>query len=292
MRIEVFSDAGQFRAAAAPVFDADPVTTNVIAVVTEQIAKAEPDASDPSGRFFVVDLHGPAGAAMLTPPWNLFVSDMPVEAVPELVEAVAAAGCVLPGVTGVDAVAAQVAARWSDHAGVTARPAGGRHVYVLDALVMPSVARGRGRRFGPDEVDLVADWLGRFHAEAVPEDPTVDTHAVARRRIEAGELWAWEVMGRPVALAACSAPAIGVARVGPVYTPPAERRNGYGSGVTASATRAALDDGAQRVMLYADVANATSNAIYRHLGYRHDHDALAFQFVADPEGSARPGHPG
>ncbi len=58
----------------------------------------------------------------------------------------------------------------------------------------------------------------------------------------------------------------GVSRVGPVYTPPAQRGHGYGSAATAAATGDVLAEGATPV-LYTDLANATSNKIYQRLGY-------------------------
>ncbi len=76
-----------------------------------------------------------------------------------------------------------------------------------------------------------------------------------------------------VSLAAVSAPAAGVARVGPVYTPPRHRGQAYGAAVTATATAAALSAGAEHVVLYTDLGNPTSNSIYQSIGYRADHDA-------------------
>ena len=43
--------------------------------------------------------------------------------------------------------------------------------------------------------------------------------------------------------------------------------------VTAKATAAGLSAGAQRVVLYMDLANPTSNSIYQSIGYVPDHDA-------------------
>ena len=69
----------------------------------------------------------------------------------------------------------------------------------------------------------------------------------------------------------------GVARIGPVYTPPALRGRGYGSGATAAATRDVLDEDGVPV-LYTDLANPTSNKIYQQLGYCpvEDRAQLAF----------------
>jgi len=78
----------------------------------------------------------------------------------------------------------------------------------------------------------------------------------------------WEDEGRPVAMAGFSSPVAGMARVGPVYTPVGSRRRGYGSAVTHAASMAARAAGATEVVLFTDLANPTSNAIYQALGYR------------------------
>ena len=71
----------------------------------------------------------------------------------------------------------------------------------------------------------------------------------------------------------------GMARVSSVYTPAAHRRRGYGAAVTAQATRAALDAGAAEVVLFTDLANPTSNAVYRRIGYRPVEDRIRLAFT-------------
>jgi predicted GNAT family acetyltransferase len=125
----------------------------------------------------------------------------------------------------------------------------------------------------PGDVEVVAAWLAAMHDEATPHAPVNDWRALAEQRIAGREIHLWCDYGAPVALAAVSAPAAGVSRVGPVYTPPSARRHGYGAAVTAEATAAAISGGAEHVVLYADAANPTSNSIYQAIGYRVDHDA-------------------
>jgi predicted GNAT family acetyltransferase len=91
------------------------------------------------------------------------------------------------------------------------------------------------------------------------------------RILRTGRAWLWSVDGRAVSLAARRAPEAGSARIGPVYTPPAERGHGYGSAVTAAASREIVDLGATPV-LFTDLANPTSNRIYQALGYRRVED--------------------
>jgi predicted GNAT family acetyltransferase len=70
-----------------------------------------------------------------------------------------------------------------------------------------------------------------------------------------------------VSLAGITRPVAGVARVAPVYTPAALRGRGYAAAVTAEISRRALEEGLA-VVLFTDVANPTSNALYQRLGYR------------------------
>ncbi|HET8930071.1 MAG TPA: GNAT family N-acetyltransferase [Acidimicrobiales bacterium] len=72
--------------------------------------------------------------------------------------------------------------------------------------------------------------------------------------------------------------AAGVARIGPVYTPPDLRGHGYAAGATAAAAAGALAAGAAQVMLYTDPSNPTSNALYARLGFAPDHDAVQIRF--------------
>ena len=91
--------------------------------------------------------------------------------------------------------------------------------------------------------------------EIAPED--------LRQRIERGTYWFWlDEAGERVHLTGANPPAFGVARIGPVYTPPEQRRKGYAGAAVAQVSQLFLDAGA-RVCLYTDQANPTSNGIYR-----------------------------
>lgn len=57
-------------------------------------------------------------------------------------------------------------------------------------------------------------------------------------------------------------------RVGPVYTPPDSRGNGYATHLVADMSQWLLDGGRKFCFLYTDLANPTSNAIYERIGYR------------------------
>src|SRR4029077_8890307 len=152
-----------------------------------------------------------------------------------------------------------------------------QRLFRLDALIPPTGVPGSARRAGEADRSLLLDWDQAFAEEA--EARGMDLERSVDRMVAAGGAWIW-VDGEPVSLAVRRAPAEGSARVGPVYTPPQHRGHGYGSAVTAVATQDVLDDGAVPV-LFTDLANPTSNAIYQRLGYRPVSDYVSVAVGAD-----------
>ena len=266
-------------AAAGAYLRQERFSASVLAVAARRVADSEA-IGEPDALWATVRDDGEViGAAMQTPPWNLFAARMPPSAADALADALADAGRVLPGVTGEAVTVKAFAARWRQRTGRDSQVRVRERLYVLDELVAPTGVPGGDTRASVADVDLVARWAEAFHDEAQPEAPVQDWSDWARLRIDAGQVHLWRVDPEPVAMAKVSAPAAGVARVGPVYTAPGHRRRGHGSAVTAAATTAAIDGGAEDVVLYTDLANATSNAIYQSIGYRPDHDAEERAFV-------------
>lgn len=72
----------------------------------------------------------------------------------------------------------------------------------------------------------------------------------------------------------------GQIRVAPVYTPAHLRGRGYAGAVTAEVGRAAVAAGADEVLLFTDLANPTSNALYQRIGYRPVADFSVYDFTA------------
>jgi predicted GNAT family acetyltransferase len=90
----------------------------------------------------------------------------------------------------------------------------------------------------------------------------------------------WEADGAPVSMAMLRVRAAGVSRIGPVFTPADRRGHGYGSAVTAAVADFALRDGVDDVVLFADLANPTSNGIYQRIGFEPVVDSVRIDFDA------------
>jgi predicted GNAT family acetyltransferase len=63
-----------------------------------------------------------------------------------------------------------------------------------------------------------------------------------------------------------------------VYTPPEHRRRGYATALVGRQTEALLTGTTTTCVLFTDLANPTSNAIYRRIGYQPVCDAVEIAF--------------
>lgn len=282
MRVRLLDDTHAFSEAARPFLTSEPFSANVLAVEVDRIVRSVRPTRPGSLWILVEDDSGVVGAAMHTPPWHLFLPRLGSGLPEAIAGALAEAGRDLPGATGETGTVGRFGAAWISLTGQSSRRRLAERMYVLGELRPPEAVEGAARMAAERDVDLVATWFDDFTDEANPSAPREEVAAVAAR-IEAGTLFLWEVDGVPVSLAGVSAPALGVARVGPVFTPREQRRHGYGAAVTAAVSTAALAGGSSHVVLYTDLANPISNSIYQKIGYRPDHDAEQLDFFPGGE---------
>lgn len=278
MELRLHNDLVEFARLTGALYGADPVTHTVAITVTHQRLTSKVPAQDVRSLLTVHAGPSVVGAALRTHPWPLLVSGLPVAAAELAATALAGHDPELEGVFGPRDPAEAFAAAWCTVTGAVTRTVMANRLFRLEELIPPTRVSGQARPAGPGDLELVARWQRAFAEEAVPEQPASEREAAARQLADRG-MQLWTVHGTPVALARASPPAFGMSRIGPVYTPPEHRGHGYGSAVTAAATRWALDAGAQHVVLFTDLANPVSNSIYPRLGYRLVHDAVQLAFV-------------
>jgi GNAT superfamily N-acetyltransferase len=219
-----------------------------------------------------------AGAALCLPPFQLALSALPAEAVGPLVDRLRADSAEVPGVSGPVATADLFAGTWQARTGGRTEILMRERLYRLAELTQPAGVPGRLRAAGSADLDVLVRWMTEFVDEAgLPRPP--DLEASTLRRSERGELHLWEVDGAPTSLVGNAPPAGGVARIGPVYTPPERRRHGFGAAATAARSRQLLQAGAHACILYADQANPTANGLYQRIGYRPVSEHAEWLFV-------------
>jgi predicted GNAT family acetyltransferase len=135
---------------------------------------------------------------------------------------------------------------------------------------------GQARLASPADRGLLIAWSEAFHEEAQIGDHNVG--AMVDDRLSYQGYTLWEQAGQPVSLAGLTRRVAGQVRVGPVYTPRQHRGRGYGGAATWTVSQAARDAGVSQVLLFTDLANPTSNALYQRLGYQPVADRLVLAF--------------
>jgi predicted GNAT family acetyltransferase len=281
MDVRLTDDIGEFAPLAQPFLRAEPFTTNVLAVEVDHVTSGRQPRRAGSVWILVEEAGQVVGAAMRTPPFNLFLPRLR-DGVPEAIAgALADADLTFPGINGEVKTVRRFVRAWEALGGARSRVRVSTRMYALGTLRAPSGTRGYGRPATGADIDLIVRWLRAFRLDTRVVSDESHIADFAQSRLADHQYWLWEVDGEAVSLAGVHPPAAKVARVGPVYTPGIQRGHGYGSAVTALASRAGIDRGAEHVVLYTDLSNPTSNSIYQAIGYEPHHDAEEREFVDD-----------
>lgn len=266
-----------YRAATDAFLRADPVANTVALSAVESLRTGGADRFEVPALFgWWAGPSGVDGAFLLTGAYPLLLSAMPEPRAEILAETLTRS--TLPGVNGEAPAARAFAAAWERRTGEIASVSMRQRLYCLDVLEAPAPIAGKPRMAERADLPLVTEWFTDFEREAGSAGG--DASGLAEDRLTHGEVLLWEIDGRPVSLAGRTPTVAGMSRIGPVYTPPSHRRKGYGAAVTAELTRAALDAGTSHVVLFADLANPTSNGVYQRIGYRPVSDRLMLSFTA------------
>jgi predicted GNAT family acetyltransferase len=265
--VAVVDDVAEFAELGRPLLAADPVRHTVLLTVLDGAVRGGAPVelmvvARESGRV--------AGVALRSPGRLLLVSAMPASFAAAVADVVAREDASAPGVAGPEPEAELFARAIAERTAAAVCVRTRTRLFVLVELVGPAGVPGRARSAGAADVGVLADWRRAFAEEAHGgwTDPEPAQDQVRRSmRLGSAEVL-WEVDGIPVSQASARPVLAGTSRIGPVYTPPEHRGRGFAAAVTAAASRWALDAGAERVLLFTDLANPTTNALYPRIGYR------------------------
>ena len=278
------SDVDEYVAIAGGFLRSRPVNNTIQLVALDSLRVHGPTAFGDAAPLFGWwrPEGGPVTAALMhTPPFPVLLTRLPANpgANPagDLAEALAGRGRELPGVNGERSDAEAFASEWSRLTGAGWREFRRSRLFQLGQLTPPSPSPpGEARVATTADRDLLESWLAAFRQELA--DIGGPGQGMIEDRISHGGLTLWEADGAAVSLAGSSRPAEGVVRLGPVYTPPECRGRGYGGAVTVAVSQAALNTGAAYLVLFTDLANPTSNALYQRLGYQPVEDRVVLSF--------------
>jgi predicted GNAT family acetyltransferase len=279
----ITADVGEFFARAGDQLAADPVENTLLLTIADgdRRAAASPGPPGAAAPLYGWQTGNGNGAFVHTPGFPVVLGAMTGAAAAALAALLHDRGHRLTAVNGAPAAANAFAAQWRQATGPQAATLvfQRQRLFRLGELTAPAPPPGRARVAAAADRDRLAAWISDFLHEA---GAAGDTHgaAMADGCLAYGGLLVWEADGRLVATAARTRVVGAMARIGPVYTPPQQRGKGYGGAITVATGQAAQQAGAREVVLFTDLANPTSNALYQRLGYHPVSDRAILSFTA------------
>jgi predicted GNAT family acetyltransferase len=279
MHVVGYEDPREFAARTRSFLLEDEARHNLLLGIATTLVE-RPEAY-PEFSLWTVERNGMVFAvATRTPPFNLAVSRSGTEgAMPVLARAIHEEGAGLPGVTAAIPEADEFARAWAALSGTTPRLAMAQRIYQLTSVKPVRGVNGRMREATAADRDLLIRWTIEFGAEALPKDEPMEAERFVdlRLRGKRAGMVLWDD-DEPVSFAGYGGPTPNGIRIGPVYTPPALRRNGYAGALVAGLSRRLLDEGRTFCFLYTDLTNPTSNRIYVNIGYEPVCDSRNYRF--------------
>ncbi|QNP72057.1 GNAT family N-acetyltransferase [Streptomyces roseirectus] len=278
-------DLTEFLTTAGPFLRSRPAQHTVPLTVTENLRTQGTGLYGDGQPLFgtLTDADGQVVAALFhTPPFPLNVTRLTPRRTESLVEALLTHRHPLAGITSEADTAEAFVAAWRRETNATATVSRRERLYRLEELTTPSPAPpGRPRTASPADHAQLRVWNDDFAKDVGVPHSIADSLLTAR--IAAGSFTLWETPdGTPVSMVSATDPIANQIRIVTVYTPPEHRAKGYAGAATAEASRRARETGVQEVLLFTDLANPTSNALYQRIGYRPVADFTVYGFEGGP----------
>ncbi|GHH74627.1 GNAT family N-acetyltransferase [Promicromonospora soli] len=304
--VEFFDDPAAVLAVAGDLLAAEPVVWSVVASVTHHAARSfAPGRARPAHPMWWAVVRDTGGAVvgvsmrtMPHSPHTVWVPALPEDAARTLalaaVERTTRAGeAPLTSANGPLPAVRAFTEEVQRTTGGTVHADRPDRLWEATRIVPPDPAPpGRPRPATLDDLALVSAWFDVFHAEADAQAgraPDAEPLRIegARRWIEEGVVWLWDVDGEVVHLTGVRPPSYGVVRIGPVYTPAEHRGRGYARALVAEVAQRVLDAG-HRVCLYTDRDNPVSNHVYATIGFEPVLDQLHLALDLEPTPATSP----
>ncbi len=281
VQVRTHSSVDEFRQSAEPLYRRDPVGNTI------ELTLLRANVFGDDALLMTVREAGVVvGAALQTPPYPLACNGLPERVHRSVATQLARINPELTGVRGRRDRALAFADAWHAVTGRRGMVTTEERLYRLGSLQPPADVAGERSAATPADIALIVDWVEQFFAETFSHqrDDAAGRRFVHNANTVGDRFILWVDDGVPVSMAMLRAPSAGVSRIGPVFTPPRSRGCGYGSAVTAAAAELARGAGVDEVVLFADLANATSNGIYQRIGFVAVADSLRVEFDAVPAG--------
>lgn len=279
MDLRRYDRASDFLAAAGAFLEAREAEHNITLGLARTLIETPGDYPLPPYLAVAMDGDRVVATALRTPPYNLVLSEVDDPAAVALfLEDLAADD--LPGVVGPVEHARAFADGYAARVGRTPHLQFSERSFRLTEVRPPAPVSGHMRGATEQDRDWVVAGVDGFFRDGLGEDDPSESLMLADRWL-AGvgrTLYLWDDDG-VVSMCGASGRTPNGIRISLVYSPPAVRRRGYASALVAAASQAQLDAGRRFCFLFTDLANPTSNHIYREIGYEPVRDVDEYRFL-------------
>jgi len=224
-------------------------------------------------------------AAMLTPPFNLVLASHQHEldsALQLVTDDLLAHNWSVPGITAPKSLARSFAELWVSKTGCRYDLEMAQRIYECRGVIPPLNVPGNLRLATMDDIEVITNWFFAFWEETFSTQrfKPEEVLEMVRTRINDGDIYLWH-HDLPVSMAAKTRPTINGISINFVYTPHPFRHNGYATACVAKLTQTLFSSGNKFCALYTDLANPTSNSIYKKIGYNPIQDVNSYLFDYD-----------
>lgn len=267
MKIVRHTTAGEFLKRARQRLEGLEAENNLILGIAKYFEANDKQVSVTPCLLTIEDGDNLLGGALMTPPRSLVLTRMPAPALIALEDYFFHEGVPVPGVVGPTDTARLFASHWKKKTGKSFRLRMSQRIYACERVLLPPYSNGYLRAAANEDQPLLMDWCVEFYREAGLEEETAYAAAQLPAKIAAEHVYVWQT-SRVVSMVSLQRETSHGIALSLVYTPPHLRRQGYATSCVAALTRRMLEAGKKFCCLYTDLANPTSNSIYRQIGYR------------------------
>ena len=216
--------------------------------------------------------------AIRTPPFPLLLSKMQdFQAVDLFVRDLYSLDELLPGVSSFMREGQIFAETWQIIASQSYQVEMQMRIHSLDKVQPITQSNGYLRPATQSDRDLLVQWSEAFGMEASGSADRFNEHFVDNY-LQQNNFYIWQNQV-PVSMACAKDSTPNGALIGPVYTPPEYRQKGYASSCVATLSQTLLDQRHKYCFLFTNLANPTSNHIYREIGYQPVEDWNNIKFI-------------
>lgn len=223
-------------------------------------------------------------ACLQTPPKNLIIyaaEESINSSIQELCHYLIDQHIEIPGIIGPKRSVLKFNEIWTSMNVVSSTVQMNQMVYKLENLNQIPLSSGKLRQAVDSDVDLIVDWIGKFHVEAMLPISTDEAAELVGKKIQEGAFYFWETE-KPVSMAGWTRPTQNGVTIAYVYTPLDYRGKGYATSCVAKLSELLLSK-YSFCSLFTDLSNPTSNSIYQKIGYKAIDHVLQCTFIKNGE---------